>query len=105
MEISYRTKDTAASMGIQVNYSDVETTEVEDLKMKLIDLGYTYEHSGIPKAFNKGQNTCYFYRKGTMVFGLKTTEEIQSFVSCSKDLLKSYDKKFKPNNLYYYDNN
>jgi hypothetical protein len=57
----------------------------------------------MPKEFNFGVNTCFFYKDGSGVFGFKTAEEIEDFINVSFPILKKYDKKTKKK-LYFYDN-
>jgi hypothetical protein len=105
MEITYRTKDAAASMGIQVNYKPDETPNLEALATEMVALGFKHCKSGVPAEFSrKGEIECYFYKDGSNVFGLKTDEEILNFVAVSAPVLKRYDKTFKKKSLYYYDN-
>jgi hypothetical protein len=106
MEITYRTKDAAASMGIQVNYKPDETPNLEALSTEMVALGFKHQKSGIPESFRNKSGTieCYFYKDGSQVFGLKTDEEILDFVALSAPVLKKYDKTFKKKSLYYYDN-
>ena len=107
MEITYRTKNSASGIGIQVdlNVNDpFETTRIESLKEVMTAKGFEYKQDNIPPEINGGKKTCYFYRNGSELFGLHTDEEAQQFIKDSLPILKAFDKKFKKT-LYYYDNN
>ncbi len=102
MKITYRSKNTPTGIAIQVDGKLNE--DIKDLIPILINKGFKYEPSNIPPSFNHGNITHYFYRNGSDVFGLKTPDELQSFIEDSADVLISFDETFNPTVMYSYDN-
>ena len=104
MKITYRTNHSIYGIGIQV-VSNVDE-DLTKLIGELTNIGFKYEKSRIPLSFKNKDNTttAHFYRDGSDLFGLKTTNEVEIFVFDSKKILKKFDKTFKYRKLYYYDN-
>ena len=104
MIISYRTKNTVHSMGIQV-ISKVDE-DIKPLIDKLVKKGFRYEKSRIPLFFPNKTNTttCNFYRDGIDVFAEKTIYEVHEFINDSAPILKSYDRTFDDTKCFLYDN-
>jgi hypothetical protein len=104
MKIIYGTKDTAATMGIQVT-----SLVGEDITMLIAELtskGFKYVRSPVPLSFKNKANTttCHFYRDGAGAFGIKTLDELLRFQNDSDPILKSYDDKFQKTKCFRYDN-
>ena len=83
MEITYRAKQKYGNgyhgTGIQVEYKSEELSLVEQLRDKLVPLGYKYSPSPFPKDGSFG-NRCSFTKNGSHIFGLQNNEEHKAFL-------------------------
>lgn len=98
MKITYRTKQKYGKgfhgTGIQVDYKDSELSNVEQLASKLIALGYKYSKSPFPIGWCRkdGMNqSAGFYKGGSKMFGMQTTNEHKKLLEESLPILKEYD--------------
>lgn len=91
MEITYRSKSGQSGIGIQVNSVDGEDLSV--LIKKLTDKGFTYKPLPYPVAFKQKVLKNFFYRDGSLPFGLKTPSEAATFARESFPILKEFDKQ------------
>jgi hypothetical protein len=104
MKIIYGSKSDAKGMGIQVT-SKVDE-DMSGLIAELTAKGFTYVKSPIPLSFKNKDNTTtsHFYRDGSQLFGLKTIDEIYSFINDSVAILTSYDGTFNATKVFPYVN-
>ncbi len=98
MKITYRTKQKYGKgfhgTGIQVDYKDSELAKVEQLADKLTALGYKYSKSPFPKGYNslnEHNQSAGFYKGGSKMFGMQTTNEHKKLLEESLPILKEYD--------------
>jgi hypothetical protein len=102
MKITYRQKQKYGKgffgTGIQIGYDESDAYVIEQIKAQLIPLGFKFQPS---VKFPSGVLKCFFFKDGTLLFGLKTAKENKEFIEQSYPILVKYDPNIEKTVLEY----
>lgn len=102
MKITYRQKQKYGKgffgTGIQIGYDAKEAHVVEQIKARLLPLGFKFQPS---PTFPSGVLKCFFHKDGTLIFGLQTAKENKEFIEQSYPILLEYDPNMSKTILEY----